>query len=99
MRSAVVCKDNCGSEHENNERNVGSILDTTDGMFFVNNPAKYFNTVAGCTVIRAPPVAWLDNDSVLIQVSDDKNEAVLRLDLPNSLVYITSGVLVSLTYP
>jgi hypothetical protein len=72
---------------------------TTNGLLFADYPAQDFNTTANFTVIRARPVAWLDNDSVLIQVGNDTNNAVLRLDLPSTLVYIASGSLVSLTYP
>jgi hypothetical protein len=72
---------------------------TTNGLLFADYPAQDFNTTANFTVIRASPVAWLDNDSVLIQVDGDNNHAVLRLDLPTTQVKLASGSFAGLTYP
>jgi hypothetical protein len=74
---------------------------TTDGLLIGEYPAEYFDAAAGFPVIRASPVGWLDNDSVLIQAGgpDWQDNAILRLDLPATPVYLTNGNFAGFTYP
>jgi hypothetical protein len=74
---------------------------TTDGLLFGEYPSEYFDTAAGFAVRTAAPVAWLDGDSVLIQVRglEAQEAALVRLDLPDTPVFLASGNFAGLTYP
>jgi hypothetical protein len=76
-------------------------LATTDGALLGDFPMAFFTASAGFEVMWASPVAWLDNDSVIVQVSgvDWNNNAILRLDLPSSLIFLANGHFVGLIYP
>jgi hypothetical protein len=74
---------------------------TTEGTLVGEFPTKFFAATVGFDVNWTGPVAWLDNDSLLVQVGsvDGTDDAVVRLDLPSSLVFLTTGYFTALTYP
>jgi hypothetical protein len=76
-------------------------LGGTDGSILHSYSASDFDHVAGLTVSWAEPVGWLDNDSLVVQVSDAgwKNPLVLRVSISGTVGLLSKGMFIGLTYP
>lgn len=62
----------------------------------------YFEPAVGFPTLSAIPVGWLDNDSLLVQVSgfETGQSALVRFDLDTQeALLLTSGYFLALTYP
>jgi len=76
----------------------------SNGALVADLPMDTFESAANIgKLIRAEPVAWLDSQTVLVQVRGADawdNVALLRYDIQSQeITYLTSGAFVGLLYP
>ena len=75
---------------------------STTGSVLFNLTDDAFNGIAGFTVSWVQPVAWLDNQTLLVQVGgiDSGQNSVAKVNVPDGAISLfTSGSFVGLYYP